>query len=89
MNSFQNIFTDAAFANMIFKVHRLDRESSGLLLMGRTEESMSHLHWVFDDRRKANSSSKVYGQCQMISHHFSDIWFFQWLLEITSLDGAI
>ncbi|KAK6116129.1 hypothetical protein DH2020_008398 [Rehmannia glutinosa] len=30
-------------------VHRLDRESSGLLLMGRTKESISHLHWLFSD----------------------------------------
>ncbi|KAL6573305.1 hypothetical protein OROHE_001764 [Orobanche hederae] len=40
-------------------VHRLDRESSGLLLMGRTKESISHLHWLFSDVRKANPWSKV------------------------------
>ncbi|GMP92066.1 hypothetical protein CsSME_00042453 [Camellia sinensis var. sinensis] len=40
-------------------VHRLDRESSGLLLMGRTNESISHLHWLFSDINRAKSSSKV------------------------------
>ncbi|KAL8048637.1 hypothetical protein ABFS82_07G079900 [Erythranthe guttata] len=39
-------------------VHRLDRESSGLLLMGRTKESISYLHWLFSDVRKAASFSK-------------------------------
>ncbi|GMH22000.1 hypothetical protein Nepgr_023843 [Nepenthes gracilis] len=37
-------------------VHRLDRESSGLLLMGRTNTSTAHLHWLFsnDDRGKTS-----------------------------------
>ncbi|KAI3460020.1 hypothetical protein Pfo_016683 [Paulownia fortunei] len=39
-------------------VHRLDRESSGLLLMGRTKESISYLHWLFSDVRKVKSLSK-------------------------------
>ncbi|KAF8402618.1 hypothetical protein HHK36_010707 [Tetracentron sinense] len=39
-------------------VHRLDRESSGLLLMGRTKESIARLHWLFSDINKAKSSSK-------------------------------
>ncbi|GER40279.1 pseudouridine synthase family protein [Striga asiatica] len=39
-------------------VHRLDRESSGLLLMGRTKESISYLHWLFSDVRKAKPLSK-------------------------------
>lgn len=52
-------------------VHRLDRESSGLLLMGRTEESMSHLHWVFDYRRKANSSYKAWNDaCKATSQRY-------------------
>ncbi|KAL0366424.1 UNVERIFIED_CONTAM: RNA pseudouridine synthase 3, mitochondrial [Sesamum radiatum] len=40
-------------------VHRLDRESSGLLLMGRSRESISYLQWLFNDGRKAESLSKV------------------------------
>ncbi|KAL0392336.1 UNVERIFIED_CONTAM: RNA pseudouridine synthase 3, mitochondrial [Sesamum radiatum] len=39
-------------------VHRLDRESSGLLLMGRSRESISYLQWLFNDGRKAESLSK-------------------------------
>ncbi|KAG8369213.1 hypothetical protein BUALT_Bualt15G0127800 [Buddleja alternifolia] len=39
-------------------VHRLDRETSGLLLMGRTKESVSYLHWLFSDGRKTKSLSK-------------------------------
>ncbi|KAL3619715.1 hypothetical protein CASFOL_034627 [Castilleja foliolosa] len=38
-------------------VHRLDKESSGLLLMGRTQPSISHLHWLFSDVRKAKPLS--------------------------------
>ncbi|KAL2551236.1 RNA pseudouridine synthase 3 [Forsythia ovata] len=41
-------------------VHRLDRESSGLLLMGRTEESISYLHWLFSDVKKGKSMSKAW-----------------------------
>ncbi|KAL5552300.1 hypothetical protein UlMin_002476 [Ulmus minor] len=40
-------------------VHRLDRESSGLLIMGRTKESVSHLEWLFSDA-KVKSSSKAW-----------------------------
>ncbi|KAH6820019.1 Pseudouridine synthase family protein [Perilla frutescens var. hirtella] len=39
-------------------VCRLDRESSGLLLMGRTQESISYLQWVFSDTKKTKSLSK-------------------------------
>ncbi|KAK6911192.1 Pseudouridine synthase, RsuA/RluA-like [Dillenia turbinata] len=39
-------------------VHRLDRESSGLIVMGRTEESVSRLHWLFSDVKLAKSSSQ-------------------------------
>ncbi|KAK4387738.1 RNA pseudouridine synthase 3, mitochondrial [Sesamum angolense] len=39
-------------------VHRLDRESSGLLLMGRSRESISYLQWLFNEGRKAESLSK-------------------------------
>ncbi|KAL5703880.1 hypothetical protein ACHQM5_022375 [Ranunculus cassubicifolius] len=41
-------------------VHRLDRESSGLLLLGRTKESISQLHWLFSDTTKAKSQSKTW-----------------------------
>ncbi|KAK9286065.1 hypothetical protein L1049_014444 [Liquidambar formosana] len=41
-------------------VHRLDRESSGLLLMGRTQESIAHLQWLFSDTNKARFSSKAW-----------------------------
>ncbi|KAJ7960599.1 RNA pseudouridine synthase [Quillaja saponaria] len=41
-------------------VHRLDRETSGLLLMGRTKESVSYLQWLFSDINKAQSSCQVW-----------------------------
>ncbi|KAG6514762.1 hypothetical protein ZIOFF_025132 [Zingiber officinale] len=41
-------------------VHRLDRESSGLLLMGRTKESFTRLHWLFTNVNLAKSSSEVF-----------------------------
>lgn len=41
-------------------VHRLDRESSGLLLMGRTKDSTAYLHWLFSDKNRAKSSSKAW-----------------------------
>ncbi|XWS20600.1 hypothetical protein CRYUN_Cryun31cG0116600 [Craigia yunnanensis] len=41
-------------------VHRLDRESSGLLLMGRTKESITHLHWLFNDLNTSKSSCKAW-----------------------------
>lgn len=41
-------------------VHRLDRESSGLLLMGRTKESTSYLHWLFSDLNTEKSSCKAW-----------------------------
>ncbi|KAJ9563330.1 hypothetical protein OSB04_008490 [Centaurea solstitialis] len=41
-------------------VHRLDRESSGILLMGRSKESISHLHWLFSDANKTKSSLKAW-----------------------------
>ncbi|KAF9608200.1 hypothetical protein IFM89_007822 [Coptis chinensis] len=39
-------------------VHRLDRESSGLLLMGRSKESLTRLQWLFSDTIKAKSPYK-------------------------------
>ncbi|XP_059645973.1 RNA pseudouridine synthase 3, mitochondrial-like isoform X2 [Cornus florida] len=41
-------------------VHRLDRESSGLLVMGRTKESVAHLQWLFSDINKVKSLSKAW-----------------------------
>ncbi|CAN4082410.1 unnamed protein product [Withania somnifera] len=41
-------------------VHRLDRESSGLHLMGRTEESISHLHFLFSNTKMSKSPSKAW-----------------------------
>ncbi|KAM4121682.1 hypothetical protein ACB094_01G024800 [Castanea mollissima] len=43
-------------------VHRLDRESNGLLLMGRTKESVDHLQWLFSDIKKENFSCKAFVQ---------------------------
>ncbi|XP_024031022.1 RNA pseudouridine synthase 3, mitochondrial [Morus notabilis] len=40
-------------------VHRLDRDSSGLLLMGRTKESISHLEWLFSNI-KVKSTCKAW-----------------------------
>lgn len=42
-------------------VHRLDTESSGILLMGRTKESISYLQHLFsDDIKEAKSMSKAW-----------------------------
>ncbi|KAL3736980.1 hypothetical protein ACJRO7_025845 [Eucalyptus globulus] len=41
-------------------VHRLDTESSGLLLMGRTKESVAHLQWLFSDMKKTDSSFQAW-----------------------------
>ncbi|XP_073017388.1 RNA pseudouridine synthase 3, mitochondrial isoform X5 [Primulina eburnea] len=41
-------------------VHRLDRESSGLLLFGRTKESMSYLQQLFTDVQNADSMFKAW-----------------------------
>ena len=38
-------------------VHRLDRETSGIILFGRKEESVSHLQWLFSNINNAKSSS--------------------------------
>ncbi|XP_024454600.2 RNA pseudouridine synthase 3, mitochondrial isoform X2 [Populus trichocarpa] len=42
------------------KVHRLDRESSGLLLMGRTKESIAHLQLLFSYINKARSKCQAW-----------------------------
>ncbi|XP_031283260.1 RNA pseudouridine synthase 3, mitochondrial [Pistacia vera] len=54
-------------------VHRLDRESSGLLLMGRTKESISLLNWLFSDLNKGKSSSKAWNSaCEaMYQRHWA------------------
>ncbi|CAJ2666736.1 RNA pseudouridine synthase 3, mitochondrial-like [Trifolium pratense] len=41
-------------------VHRLDRESSGILLLGRTKDSVSHLQWLFSNINNAKSSCKAW-----------------------------
>uniref|UniRef100_A0A6M2F3F7 Pseudouridine synthase RsuA/RluA-like domain-containing protein n=1 Tax=Populus davidiana TaxID=266767 RepID=A0A6M2F3F7_9ROSI len=41
-------------------VHRLDRESSGLLLMGRTKESVAHLQLLFSYINKAQSKCQAW-----------------------------
>ncbi|XP_019453119.1 PREDICTED: RNA pseudouridine synthase 3, mitochondrial [Lupinus angustifolius] len=41
-------------------VHRLDRETSGILLLGRTNDSVSHLQWLFSSINNAKSSSKAW-----------------------------
>ncbi|KAL5981276.1 hypothetical protein ACLOJK_029197 [Asimina triloba] len=40
-------------------VHKLDRESSGILLMGRTKESIACLHSLFNDKTKGKTSFEV------------------------------
>jgi len=47
------------FLCWFFQVHRLDRETSGILLMGRTKDSVSHLQWLFSNTNNAKSSCKV------------------------------
>ncbi|KAK1275908.1 hypothetical protein QJS04_geneDACA004131 [Acorus gramineus] len=41
-------------------VHRVDTESSGLLLMGRSSESTARLHWLFTNKDLGKSSSKIW-----------------------------
>ncbi|KAH7687991.1 23S rRNA pseudouridine(955/2504/2580) synthase protein [Dioscorea alata] len=41
-------------------VHKLDRESSGLLLMGRSKESFSRLSWLFSNIGFAKTSSQTW-----------------------------
>ncbi|XP_031386845.1 RNA pseudouridine synthase 3, mitochondrial [Punica granatum] len=41
-------------------VHRLDRESSGIILMGRKQESVSLLQWLFSNINRAKSSCKAW-----------------------------
>lgn len=46
-------------------VHRLDRETSGIHLMGRTKESIAHLQWLFSNIPKGKSSHKAWNDaCQ-------------------------
>lgn len=37
-------------SSCIFKVHRLDRDSSGILVMGRTRTSATFLHSIFREK---------------------------------------
>ncbi|RLM73374.1 hypothetical protein C2845_PM15G17930 [Panicum miliaceum] len=43
-------------------VHRLDRESSGLILMGRTKESFTRLHWLFTSINLARTTSQTWNK---------------------------
>lgn len=43
-------------------VHRLDRESSGLILMGRTKESFTRLHWLLTSVNLARTSSQTWNK---------------------------
>ncbi|KAJ6937863.1 hypothetical protein NC652_012222 [Populus alba x Populus x berolinensis] len=55
-----NLLTvDNAFS-YFHQVHRLDRESSGLLLMGRTKESIAHLQLLFSYINKARSKCQAW-----------------------------
>ncbi|KAI9074540.1 hypothetical protein K1719_043484 [Acacia pycnantha] len=41
-------------------VHRLDRETSGIHLLGRTKGSIEHLQWLFSNINQAKSSFKAW-----------------------------
>ncbi|KMZ73660.1 RNA pseudouridine synthase 3, mitochondrial [Zostera marina] len=43
-------------------VHRLDKESSGLVLMGRTKDSFTRLHWLFTNINLAKSSCTIWNE---------------------------
>lgn len=84
---------------MMYQVHRLDRESSGLLLMGRTKESIAHLHWLFSDINKAKTSCEVYlshyTQChldllrlQRQKRKENRVYFLGWLGMVRMLEVA-
>eukprot|EP00268_Persea_americana_P069483 TRINITY_DN9879_c0_g1_i4.p1 TRINITY_DN9879_c0_g1~~TRINITY_DN9879_c0_g1_i4.p1 ORF type:complete len:483 (+),score=82.44 TRINITY_DN9879_c0_g1_i4:30-1451(+) len=52
-------------------VHRLDRESSGLLLIGRTKESIARLHWLFSEMNKAKSSCQIWNDaCEATAQRY-------------------
>lgn len=50
-------------------VHRLDRESSGLLLMGRTKDSVAYLQWLFGGVNVAKTSCKVWNDACEATYH--------------------
>lgn len=47
-----------------WQVHRLDRESSGIILMGRTKESIAHLQWLFSDGKRRSSCKAWDNACE-------------------------
>ncbi|TKY57942.1 RNA pseudouridine synthase 3 [Spatholobus suberectus] len=49
-------------------VHRLDRESSGILLLGRTKDSVSHLQWLFSNINNAKSSCKAWNDACEVTY---------------------
>ncbi|KAL0927189.1 hypothetical protein M5K25_001352 [Dendrobium thyrsiflorum] len=61
-----DVLAAAAFSNGSEEgpklVHRLDKESSGLLLLARKKESLAKLHWLFTDVNLAKTSSQEEGK---------------------------
>lgn len=57
-------------------VHRLDRETSGLLLMGRTSKSTSHMQWLFGNEDKTKTSSKVCRTVILFLRMKACLWFY-------------
>ncbi|KAK7309227.1 hypothetical protein RJT34_05782 [Clitoria ternatea] len=49
-------------------VHRLDRESSGILLLGRSKDSVSHLQWLFTNINSAKSSCKAWNDACEVTY---------------------
>ncbi|KAJ6715558.1 RNA PSEUDOURIDINE SYNTHASE 3 MITOCHONDRIAL [Salix viminalis] len=55
-----NLLTGNVVFSYFYQVHRLDRESSGLLLMGRTKESIAHLQSLFSYINRAQSKCQAW-----------------------------
>ncbi|KAK7366468.1 hypothetical protein VNO80_08459 [Phaseolus coccineus] len=66
------------------QVHRLDRDYSGILVMGRTQTSTTVLHFIFrektsgelDNTGEENTTKKVLGSCPWfkgVGHRFTGI----------------
>jgi len=56
-------YTVIPCSSCLCQVHRLDRDSSGLLLLGRKKESIVRLHWLFRNINLAKTSSQVHKLC--------------------------
>lgn len=59
-----------------FQVHRLDRDSSGILVMGRTQTSATALHSIFRE--------KTFGAKDVSSHLFPVFWKPKCIWEVDS-----